>query len=746
MMLNIDLETRNTLDIDDPRYKETAQIILFVYGFGSETAKVWDVLSGASMPRTLKTGLELAAAGKATIRHFNGRPFDMPIIKHSYGYQVPEENQIDVREVALRYCFPGSLAKLTGAVGLSEDEAKDKRGGYLIDLFCKPLAGIKAVKKEAPYNLSFIKSLLEKGRVFCEPADAPELWEEFKEYGAQDVDSMVKAHAMLPNWNDSEMEQKLCAINHRINERGLLIDTEYAGVMAGLVEEYKTNVADSIMGYTGGIKVTSRAKFRDWLVERLPGRDVENTKKDTIERLTKEGDLPPDVEKVLELYGQSSSSSTAKYAKMLSLAHPDTHRVHWYIDIRGAGTTGRYGAKGGLQVHNFARPNIMPWVIESQRQSVMAGNRPRNLLRHAPSMLRQSIIPDPGHIFVNADLSSIEGRTMAWGSGFAEQVNDYATGVNAYFANGPMFGVTYDKMAEFKESQNPVEYGMYMLGKVSELSMLYYGGVTALVGMGRNYGMNMAKIADMLYAGGLIPEQKMYEAEKCWNFVRLTARGRASVDATRLTKQQWKVLDAVKRLWRDRHGPIVSFWHEIQRSLLHAWLNPGEPVAFGFEGRSEMMFMGDWFGIRLPSGRVLSYFAASVGGAEKAERIMDPDWTPDIEEENDDDPTNRPVLLYHSFDRSGQLSRKPNIAHSGVIANNWNQGFAASVLDEGLIRADAEGWNPVLHIHDQIVGHVRIGDEQRTPRALEDLMCRPLEYAPGLPLKAQGEYLTRFAK
>lgn len=746
MKLKLDLETRNTLDIDHPLYKETATILLFLYGFGDEPAMCWDCTTGKPMPPGLRIALEKAEQGLVTVYHFNGRPFDMAIIRHALGYVVPEENQVDIRDVALRYCLPASLGKLTSVMGLEEDQQKDKRGGYLIDLFCGPLAGLKAIKKEAPYDSAFIKQLIAKGRVFCEPGDAPELWAEFIDYGLADVDSMWAAYKKMPDWNNTEQEALLCAINHRINERGLLIDTAYAERMAIMVEEYKTAVADAVTGYTGGIKVTSRAKFKQWLSDQLPGRDVPNTKKDTIERLQKEGDLPPVVEKVLELYGQSSSSSTAKYAKMAQLAHPVTGKVYWYIDIRGAGTTGRYGAKGGLQVHNFARPNIRPWVIASQREAVMAGRRPANLLRHAPSMLRQAIIPEPGHIFVNADLSAIEGRTMAWGSGFEQQVNDYATGINAYFANGPMFGVSYDQMAEFKDSSDPVEYGMYMLGKVSELSMLYYGGVTALVGMGRNYGMNMAKIADMLYAEGLIPEQKMYEAEKCWNFVRLTARGRAAVDATRLTRQQWKVLDAVKRLWRDRHAPIVSFWYEIQRSLLHAWLNPETPVPFGFEGRSEMMFMGDWFGIKLPSGRVLSYFAASVGGAEKAERIMDPDWTPDIEEENEDDPTDRPVLLYHSFDRSGQLSRKPNIAHSGVIANNWNQGTAASVLDEGLIRADAEGWDPVLHIHDQIVCQVKIGDPVRTPKGLEDLMCRPNIWAPGLPLKAQGEYLTAFAK
>ena len=746
MRLYLDLETRNTYDIDNPLYKETAEILLFIYAFGDSEAKCWDCTDGSEMPPALRISLEKAEQGLVTILTFNGRPFDMSIIRHRYGYRVPEENQIDIRDVALRYCLPASLGKLTAVVGLAADEQKDKRGGYLIDLFCGPLANIKSIKKEAPYDLAFIKSLLAAGRVFCEPEDAPELWQDFIVYGIGDVESMRAAHNKMPTWNDTDKEQLLCAINHRINERGLRIDVDYASRMAQLVAEYKTRVADSVMDYTGGIKITSRAKFKAWVQAQLPGRDVPNTAKDTIERLTKEGDLPPVVAKVFELYGQSSSSSTAKYAKMVETAHPDTDRIHWYIDIRGAGTTGRYGAKGGIQVHNFPRPNILPWVIEHQRGAVMAGRRPKNLLRHAPSMLRQAIIPDPGHIFVNADLSSIEGRTMAWGSGFERQVQDYAGGVNAYFANGPMFGVSYDEMAVFKDSQDPVEYGMYMLGKVSELSMLYYGGVTALVGMGRNYGMPMGQIADMLYAEGLIPEQKMYEAEKCWNFVRLTARGRRAVDATRLSKQQWKVLDSVKRLWRDRHMPIVSFWYEIQRSLLAAWLTPEEPVAFGFEGRSEMMFMGDWFGIKLPSGRILSYFGASVGGAEKAERIMDPDWTPDSEEENEDDPTDRPVLLYHSFDRSGQLSRKPNIAHSGVIANNWNQGFAASVLDEGLIRADAEGWNPVLHIHDQIVGHVRIGDTERTPKALEALMCRPLEYAPGLPLKAQGEYLRAFAK
>lgn len=746
----LDLETRNRLDINHPQYKETATVLLFLYALDDGPAVCWDRYHNPTMPQDLHNALVDAGRGKTTVFHFNGRPFDMPIIEKRLGYAVDPLYQVDIREVALRYNFPASLAKLCAAVGLSEDEAKDKIGKYLIPLFCSPLSEIHAVKKEAPYTLDEVKHVRDVlGKEFADPEDFPHLWEMFVKYGLGDVESMRLAFFKLPDWNNTEMEQLLCAINHRINERGMRIDTRYTLRMKSVIDACKEDTHAQVMALTDGIKITSREKFKGWLREQMPLREIPDTKKDTIERLTKEGDLPPKVAKVFEFYKQSSSSSIAKFGRMSEQAHPITKKVHWYIEMRGAGATGRYSARGGLQFHNMPRPDIMPWVIEYQRQAVMSGRVPRNLLRHAPSMLRTALVPDPGHIFVNADLSSIEGRTLCWMSDFKQQVSDYANGVNAYFANGPMFGVTYDEMKQFKKSHDPVEYGMYMLGKVSELSMLYQGGVSALVGMGRNYGMNMAGIADMLLAEGLVPEEKLYQAERCWNFIRLTPRGRRTIDDTRLTKSQWKALDAVKRLWRDRHQPIVSFWYEIQRTMLAAWFDPDTPYTFGCDGRYEMMFSGDWFGIRLPSGRVLSYFGARLGGADKAAKIMDAGKDYDPEQDADDesdDPTDRPVLLHHTFDSNGMLSRRPAIAHSGVVCNNINQGTAASVLDEGLIRADARGWNPVLHIHDQIVGHVRIGDPDRTPKALEALMCEDLTWAPGIPLAAEGEYLERFAK
>ena len=71
------------------------------------------------------------------------------------------------------------------------------------------------------------------------------------------------------------------------------------------------------------------------------------------------------------------------------------------------------------------------------------------------------------------------------------------------------------------------------------------------------------------------------------------------------------------------------------------------------------------------------------------------------------------------------------------LAHNCVQAIARDVLAAGLVKADAVGYDIVLHAHDEIVGETDL-DSALTPDILAGLMAEPLDWAPGLPLKAVG--------
>lgn len=746
-----DLETRNTVDINTPTYTDTAEILLFLWAIDDGPVYCWDVYNDPDMPPVLEDAMLSEDYVKT---HFNGRYFDSRVVASYLGIECVPEHQDDIKETAMRYNLPQSLAKLGAAVGLAEDEAKDKEGAFWIDLFCIPLAD-KLLKPGSKYPPDFPipKWVLEQyvavtGNLFAMPEDFPIEWAKFKRYGKRDVSAMRAIFYRLPKWNDTAKELQICAVNHRINQRGIRVDVKLARIMTKFCREATDKVTKKIQLLTDGISPRSHKKYNLWLQQEIPALASvfarEGTGGPVIERIRKEQEdlIPEHVARVFDLQSQATSSSLGKFPKALELAHPADDRVRFYINVRGAGTTGRYGAAGGLQVHNFPRPSVKKTVIDQKLREVFALNFAPDLLQVAPSLLRPMLIPSEGNIFRNADLSSIEGRVMAWQSDFEEQVNDYATGVNAYFKNGPLFGLTYEEVAAYKKSENPDEYNLYMLCKVLELALIYQGGCSAICSMGAIYGLNMPALADLLLERQLVSAEKLYQAKKALAFIRLTKKGRASVAATRLSDLQWMALDAAKRAWRDRHAPVVTFWNTIQRNLIAAFENPQTEYYFGRDNMLSMCYLDDigWFGIRLPSGRVLSYYDAKIGGASEAGYDEEDD-----EESEEEDKDERPVLLYRTFNKQGVPSKKYKAAHAGKVANNITQGTAASLLDEILIDMEYEDWRPVFHVHDQGIADLPKTDP-RTPQDLEALLCRPRDWCPGLPLGAEGEYLERFAK
>lgn len=82
-------------------------------------------------------------------------------------------------------------------------------------------------------------------------------------------------------------------------------------------------------------------------------------------------------------------------------------------------------------------------------------------------------------------------------------------------------------------------------------------------------------------------------------------------------------------------------------------------------------------------------------------------------------------------------------AHGPIIAHNCVQATARDCLRESMLGLDEAGYDIRAHVHDEVI--VSEPNEGRSVEEMADLMGRPIDWAPGLPLRADG-YETPFYK
>lgn len=132
-----DLETFSPVPINcgTHRYAEEAEVMLFAWAIGDGPISVWDLTTGEKMPDALKAALTDPQV--LTVWH-NGGMFDTVVLQHAMGIDIPLERQHDTLVQALAHGLPGSLGALCEVLNVPTDQAKDKAGKQLIQLFCKP--------------------------------------------------------------------------------------------------------------------------------------------------------------------------------------------------------------------------------------------------------------------------------------------------------------------------------------------------------------------------------------------------------------------------------------------------------------------------------------------------------------------------------------------------------------------------------------------------------------------------------
>ena len=695
-LLYADLETYSATPISYGtwRYAEDAEILLFGYAIDDEPARVWDLTSGAEMPEDLRLALDEARLCKCRTVWHNGMMFDTIVLQHVLGINIPVTQIIDTMVMAYDCGLPGALADLCSVLRVSADKSKDLEGSQLVQLFCKPL----------PKNYRLRRATSETH---------PEKWARFVNYCRLDVEAERELFRKLPRFNFEGPYGPVELMNQGedalINRRGVLMDTELAEAAVASAARQKAELNRRIGEQTNG-RVLSHGQ-REALISFFRDTfrvDLNDLTKAELEKRLDDPAVPEPMKEMLRDRIAGCRTSVQKFRAILNRVSTDG-RMRGNIQFRGASRTGRFSGRG-FQPQNLPRPSIKdPKEIEAYIEAAKDGTLdlfagdPGEILS---SCLRGCIIAPAGKKLCVADYSNVEGRVLAWLAGEEwklQAFRDFDCGIGH-----DLYKLTYART--FGTTPDKVTKAQRQMGKVLELALGYGGGAGAFATFARGYGVDLHGMADSV--AETIDPLLWQEAQSSYESF-FVPQGRDEG----LDPKVFIACDAVKRAWRIANPKIVKLWYSVGDAVISVMQGTAKRVE---AGRLLVEKRGAWLLIRLPSGRRLAY---------PAPRLSDDD---------------RPQFSYMGVE---QYSRKwkRSQSYGPKLVENITQATSCDLLTEALLRLEGRGYEPVLHIHDEIIAEAP-DDGAHNYKNMEQLMAECPHWANGLPLVAAGFEANRYRK
>lgn len=729
-LLYLDTETFSEADlkkVGSYAYAEhpTTEIIICTYAIDDGPVEVWDCTSEPVMPISLRIALRNVMRGRMRIVGHNFLMFDRLVMKHCWGVDIKPRNTIDTMIRAFRHALPGSLDALCEVLGVSADNAKDKRGKALIQRFSKP----------TPKNYKIRRYTAETH---------PDEWALFIKYAVSDITAMREVFHKLPRWGNSEFEDRVLELDQLINDRGFKVDVALAEAAIEAVEKHKAQLQEEAQRKYGG-SLTGK-DFLPILRELAPAHRIHNAQKSTLNDLLADDDLPDDARMIIEMRLGAASTASTKYNPLL-LGRSSDDRRRGCLQYGGAKRTLRWAGKG-FQPQNLARGYYHDDELDKGISALLKGRAHRrfDVAKLTASTVRSCIIPEAGNKFVVADYSNVEGRGLAWLAGEETALDTFRAGLDIYCVTaGKMFGMDPDDIKKnFKEIRQ--------IGKACELGLGYEGGVGAFVTFAKNLGLDLIEMAKTM--DGTFPDHIWAATARGYEWARIQEAKRPPHPGEKddrpsyiLDKKVWRTCDAIKRMWRESHPETVAFWRDLKDGILAAVRNPGREfwagahlrrngerairiwrtVEFDSSGRK---VPGWWLCMELPSGRILSYPGIGVSVTK---------------ETDEDGRVNTNVRI--KYQGENQLTRQWTTlyTHGGKACENIVQALCRDLLAYAMINVERGGYPIVLSVHDELV--CETPDKQEYSVAeLERLMCELPEWAEGFPLVAEGQELKRYAK
>ena len=670
-------------------YAEQAEVMLFAYAFGDGVTKVWDMANKhlytkhrAKVPQyNMPIDLENALNDPNTMTVWHNSGFDRTVLRHAMGINLPIERVHDTMVQALAHGLPGGLDKLSEILKLAPDKAKLKIGRQLILRFCKPQRGKRNDSKSHP-----------------------EEWQQFIEYATQDIEAMRVIHQKMPMWNYKGLERKLWELDQKINDRGFAVDVNLAQAAIKTIEREQKKLARQTVKLTEGD--VEKATQRDALLTHIlleHGVYLPDLTGATIERRLSDPDIPEGVKELLRIRQQASTTSTSKYKTLVKAVSSDG-RLRGTLQFCGANRTGRWAGRL-FQPQNLPRPKLKQDEIDQAILDIKADVADLvydNVMEAVSASVRGAIKAPKGKKLVVSDLSNIEGRMAAWLAGEDWKIQsfkdyDNGTGHDLYkLAYAKSFGVAPDD----------VDKDQRQIGKVQELALQYEGGVGAFTTFAAVYNIDLDSMAtDALPK---VPQHIRSEANSFWGFANKNRR------TLGLPEHTFVACDSLKRMWREAHPAITSYWSELQDGVLRAINSPGNTIRCR---RLRIIKSGAWLRIVLPSGRSLCYASPKI-----------------IDDK----------ISYLGVNQYSRKWERIN-TYGGKLFENVTQGTSRDVMAYNMPGIEAAGYQIILSVHDELPT-----ETEDTPdfneQELSRLLAAPPPWGVDIPLAAGGFEAKNYRK
>lgn len=172
--------------------------------------------------------------------------------------------------------------------------------------------------------------------------------------------------------------------------------------------------------------------------------------------------------------------------------------------------------------------------------------------------------------------------------------------------------------------------------------------------------------------------------------------------------------DIVQR-WRDTNKRICDLWYKMNSAAVEA-ISTGSSVGVGrllVSCEYDAVHEVEYLTVLLPSGRKLYYNSPQIGVNK---------W-------------GGPSISYMGMDQTTKKWKRIE-TYGGKLVENCVQAVARDCLAQAIENLEVRGLPVVFHIHDEVVIDCRA--DTATLDDVVDIMSRPIPWAPGLPLNADG--------
>ena len=168
-------------------------------------------------------------------------------------------------------------------------------------------------------------------------------------------------------------------------------------------------------------------------------------------------------------------------------------------------------------------------------------------------------------------------------------------------------------------------------------------------------------------------------------------------------------LPGIVKRWRKANQNIVRFWYAVEEAATNAVQGRPSTLAHGIRFERE----ADYLFITLPSGRRLAYYKPELRPEPKFDKLG---------------------LTYMGVGQNRQYCRQKS--YGGKLVENITQATARDCLRDAMTALEAAGYRIVFHVHDEVIADMPEGTGSLAE--MQEIMGRPLSWAPGLPLRAAG--------